>query len=59
MDRRIQAGSDSQCPIIQPSHQFLVAFAKFIERLHMSSERIRDCLGALAGVKLRSEGMGV
>ena len=44
---------------IQPIHQFLIAVAKFLERLHLYSKYIRNRLGTATGVELRSKGMGV
>ena len=44
---------------IQPCHQSLITFAKFGESLRLGSENDRNGLGILAGVELRSEGMGV
>jgi hypothetical protein len=44
---------------IQPCHQPLIAFTKFGESLRLGSEKDRNGLGILAGVELRSKGMGV
>ena len=44
---------------IQPCHQSLIAFTKFAESLRLGSKKDQNGIGILAGVQLRSEGMGV
>ena len=43
----------------QPHHQSFIAFTKFAERLCLGSKNVQNGLRILAGVELRSKGMGV